>query len=372
MIDATFGFGKAEAPSAAASRDNSLANVAPGTSSFSATLAAQDAAEPNPDQSSEQSTVAPGEPGVSKEVKPKQAKASEADSADDGSEADKAAAAAATLAQMLAGAVPAPLPLAAVLTSESSAPMAADDAAAGKSQPANTLANATQTVITAVATQAGGPMGAGQGGFAAFASLIAASDKPETSIPAASAEGDALTPAAEAKSPAPTTPGLPGLSPFANPLRASALATALDAGQPAGLQATVGTHEWAEELGTRLAVMTAQGDQSGSLRLSPEHLGPLEVQIRMQDDKANVVFGAQHADTRRALEEALPRLREMFAASGLQLGEAGVSREPPRQAQAGWSPRSSGGIASIDAEPMTSAALETQRRYHLGLLDTVA
>lgn len=371
MIEATFSFGKAETPSAVAVRDKSSANVAAGSASFRATLAAQDAAEPKSDQSSEQPAAVPAERVASKEEKPKQAKASEADSADDGSEADKAAAAAATLAQMLAGAAPAPLPPAADLTGELPAVLTADDAPTGEAQPVGTLRDAALTAVTALANQSTGMVSAGQGQVAAFASLLESSSTPESETAVASASSEALTPATEAKSPAPMTPGLPGLSLFANPIRAAALATVIDAGQPVGLQAAVGSHEWAEELGTRLAVMTAQSDQTGSLRLSPEHLGPLEVQIRMQDDKAHVVFGAQHADTRRALEDALPRLREMFAASGLQLGDAGVSREAPRQTQAGWSPRSAGGLAGLESD-ISGPVADVQRRYHLGLLDTLA
>ena len=77
--------------------------------------------------------------------------------------------------------------------------------------------------------------------------------------------------------------------------------------------------------------MVEQGKHTASLRLSPEHLGPLEIQISMNDDQASVYFGAANADTRAALENALPKLREMFASQGLSLTDAGVHREPPRQ-----------------------------------------
>jgi flagellar hook-length control protein FliK len=97
------------------------------------------------------------------------------------------------------------------------------------------------------------------------------------------------------------------------------------------LRSAVGSPRWAEELGSRLVLMTARGNQEGSLTLSPEHLGPLEVRISMSQNTAQVWFGAQHADTRAALAEALPRLREMFAEAGLSLGQAGVSQEAPRR-----------------------------------------
>jgi flagellar hook-length control protein FliK len=93
----------------------------------------------------------------------------------------------------------------------------------------------------------------------------------------------------------------------------------------------VGTPRWAEEIGSRLTLMTQKGEHTASLRLSPEHLGPLEIRIAMRDDQASVWFGAAHADTRAAIEHALPRLRELFAATGMSLADAGVFREPPKQ-----------------------------------------
>ena len=137
------------------------------------------------------------------------------------------------------------------------------------------------------------------------------------------------------------------------------------------LELPVGGQGWAEELGTRLAVMSASGEQTGSLKLSPEHLGPLEVQIRVQDDKATVVFGAQHADTRAALNEALPRLKDLFAASGLQLTDAGVSRDGARQA---LPPRSSRSLfaSNEDSAAAIEPSVAVSSLRHVGLVDAIA
>jgi flagellar hook-length control protein FliK len=137
------------------------------------------------------------------------------------------------------------------------------------------------------------------------------------------------------------------------------------------LREPVGTSRWSEELGTRLTLMAAQGQQSGSLRLSPEHLGPLEVQITIADDRATVQFGAQHSDTRAALTEALPRLREMFASAGLQLGQADVSGQAPRQRAQAPTDTMRRDIGGGDGEP--SPAIASVRSVtHRGLLDTYA
>jgi flagellar hook-length control protein FliK len=88
-------------------------------------------------------------------------------------------------------------------------------------------------------------------------------------------------------------------------------------------------------------MLSARGQHDGSLTLSPEHLGPLEVRITVSQNTDNVWFGAQQADTRAALAEAMPRLRELFAEAGLALGESGVSQQAPRENNAGtvpWGP----------------------------------
>lgn len=118
------------------------------------------------------------------------------------------------------------------------------------------------------------------------------------------------------------------------PAHLHALSTHTQSGQDHGsreLRAPVGTHAWTQQLGDELAWMAQQGRDSASLKLSPEHLGPLEVRISMREGEASVWFGAANAETRSALEQALPRLRELFASQGLALADAGVFREAPRQ-----------------------------------------
>lgn len=157
-------------------------------------------------------------------------------------------------------------------------------------------------------------------------------------------------------------PHLPASSESASPLRQAESAHARPVHVP------VGTAQWADEIGSRMTMMVEQGRHTASLRLSPEHLGPLEVRITMNGDQASVQFGAAHVDTRNAIEDALPRLREMFASQGLSLADANVSREPPRQQPNQAAPSgssSSGGATSDDGAAAVAAA-------PLGLLDTYA
>jgi flagellar hook-length control protein FliK len=136
------------------------------------------------------------------------------------------------------------------------------------------------------------------------------------------------------------------------------------------LRSTVGTAAFNDELGGKLTWMAHQGVETGSLQLSPEHLGPLEVRIQVQNGAASVWFGANHADTRAALEQALPHLRQMFANQGLTLSDAGVSRESPRgqpQKPASSSVSAIGGVGGTEQQSVVSLS---GRRS--GLLDTYA
>lgn len=138
------------------------------------------------------------------------------------------------------------------------------------------------------------------------------------------------------------------------------------------VHAPVGTPRWADELGSRMVLMSLRGQHEGSLNLTPDHLGPLEVRVSVNQGTANVWFGAQHADTRAALAEALPRLRELFAGAGLTLGHAGVSQEAPRQSTRDSEATRFTGPAVGDAVDGLDPAAPATRRVALGLVDTYA
>jgi len=142
----------------------------------------------------------------------------------------------------------------------------------------------------------------------------------------------------------------------------------------ADLKSPVGSSAWEDEIGTHLTWMTQKGLETGSLRVSPEHLGPVEVNISVQNGDASVWFAANHPDTRAALEQALPRLREMFANQGMNLADSGVSRQSLSQQGSRNQSRSAAsqsisGVSAVDASDGSSSA---SARLNLGLVDLYA
>jgi len=90
---------------------------------------------------------------------------------------------------------------------------------------------------------------------------------------------------------------------------------------------------WGDRVGERVLIMAGNRLQNAEIRLTPAEMGPVRVQVMVEDGAANVTFLAQHAVTREALEQALPRLREMLADNGIQLGQTSVSGEGVAQGE---------------------------------------
>ncbi|HHQ4621806.1 TPA: flagellar hook-length control protein FliK [Aeromonas veronii] len=90
------------------------------------------------------------------------------------------------------------------------------------------------------------------------------------------------------------------------------------------------------ELHQKVNVMLAEKLQQAEIQLDPLGLGKVKIQIQMgADSQANVHFVVQHGQTREMLEQAMPRLRDMLAGQGIQLGQTQVQQQSQQQQQQG-------------------------------------
>ena len=85
--------------------------------------------------------------------------------------------------------------------------------------------------------------------------------------------------------------------------------------------------QWGAEMGSQVRWMATQQMQSAEIHINPPQLGPLEVRISMQNEQLHVMFTTHHSMVRDAVEEALPRLRDIFQEQGLNLGNLDVSHQ---------------------------------------------
>lgn len=98
--------------------------------------------------------------------------------------------------------------------------------------------------------------------------------------------------------------------------------------QLAGPDVLLGETGWTRQFAERVGWVIQARVPQAQLSLNPEHLGPIEMSIEVEDAKARVQFTAAHAVTREAIEQSLPRLREMLEQQGLDLAQADVGADP--------------------------------------------
>jgi flagellar hook-length control protein FliK len=131
---------------------------------------------------------------------------------------------------------------------------------------------------------------------------------------------------------------------------------------------------FAPALATQLRWLVQDGVQSAQLRLNPQEMGPVAVQIVIDGREARIDFSAEVAATRSVLEASLPVLAAALDESGLKLTGGGVhdgaaSRHgtPGQQARAGL-PSSAQSGGEHAAAPASGPAPKHSR----GLVDLVA
>ena len=87
-----------------------------------------------------------------------------------------------------------------------------------------------------------------------------------------------------------------------------------------------GRSAWPQAMGKQVLSIINQNIGSAEIRLNPAHLGPIEILIDMTEDQVNVSLTSRHAVVREAMEQALPRLREMLDENGFNLADADISK----------------------------------------------
>jgi flagellar hook-length control protein FliK len=200
------------------------------------------------------------------------------------------------------------------------------------------------------------------------AAEAAISAAPGTAVAAREFHADTVTPAAPALNAAALAVPMP---PTEN------RAVSASPVQPQSLPGSPGQAGWADELGQRLTWMIGNHRQQADLVLSPPRLGHLEVSLKLDGDNASASFISPHPTVRTALEDALPRLREILSQSGITLGQTHVGSEQRQssngeQPAAGFVARASHDYPASISVASTASNLIRPGLRGLGMVDTFA
>lgn len=161
---------------------------------------------------------------------------------------------------------------------------------------------------------------------------------------------------------------------------ASILQTATSAVPAADPHKTIATpltsEHWANDFSQKINWMVSGREQVAELHLNPPDLGPLNVVLKISENQATALFTSPHSAVREAVENAMPKLREMLADNGIMLGNATVSDQSlPDRNTKGFADRDAGMSASLDTPENTGlepAVSITPMRRHNGMVDTFA
>ncbi len=118
----------------------------------------------------------------------------------------------------------------------------------------------------------------------------------------------------------------------------------------AGITEAFGRPAWSQGMGKQILLMINQNISTAEIRLNPAHLGPIEVLIDMSEEQVSVSMNSRHAMVRDAMEQALPKLREMLEQNGFSLADADISKHSFAEQREQNSERNSKGFSGSHVE----------------------
>jgi flagellar hook-length control protein FliK len=85
--------------------------------------------------------------------------------------------------------------------------------------------------------------------------------------------------------------------------------------------------EGQQQLTEKVRWMVNSRNITAEIRLDPPDLGGMNIKVNLSGDSASVSFVVQSQHARDALDQAVPRLREMLEEHGIELGQSSVQQE---------------------------------------------
>lgn len=139
------------------------------------------------------------------------------------------------------------------------------------------------------------------------------------------------------------------------------------------VEAPVKSPAFAGELAEKVVWMAGRQGQVAELTLNPPHLGSVEIRLTVSGGEAGAQFFSANPSVRDAIEAAMPKLRELMAQAGLNLGDANVRDQAFNQERGEGS--SGTRSASLSSEPegtLSGMGNSAPRRIGVGLVDLYA
>lgn len=117
------------------------------------------------------------------------------------------------------------------------------------------------------------------------------------------------------------------------------------------MSSALGTSGWDGEFLGRVNMLIKGGIQEAKIQLSPPEMGRLEIKVSTEGDSAKIMFSVDNIAAKDAIEQAIPRLRELLEQGGLQLAHSEVAdHSQSHQGQGDVDEAALGSDLAMDAE----------------------
>ncbi len=239
----------------------------------------------------------------------------------------------------------------------------ATGAAATAAQAAGSAATPVATAPALVVAQ--GPVLPSVNGTsdaAAIVTQVAASTLADASNGDAHGRGDAGSSGSSAGNSSAGNSSAAAQQLSANP--SSAASTEASPAATLRVGAAVDSAEFPQDLADRVSFMVDSNLGSAKLQVHPPQLGPIELQIAVQGDRAQIWMSTHSAVTREALESSLPKLRDMLGAQGFGQVSVDISQRSFQERSASpapyeWAPSAPRAAASASPQPTSAPRISS-------------
>lgn len=102
----------------------------------------------------------------------------------------------------------------------------------------------------------------------------------------------------------------------------------------------------------RINIMLSKNLKQVDIRLDPPELGRMQIKLGMNNDQATVHITVANQQARDAVEQAMPRLRDMLQQQGLQLAQGSVQQQDSGAQQMASGQQNHAGAGSSGGSPL--------------------
>ncbi|WP_152085498.1 flagellar hook-length control protein FliK [Pseudoalteromonas sp. A25] len=98
----------------------------------------------------------------------------------------------------------------------------------------------------------------------------------------------------------------------------------------------IARNDAAKVLQEKVSMMLNLNNQEAEIRLDPRELGAMQIRIRTDAEQAQVNFVVQNQQAKDLLEQSMPKLKEMLAEQGIELGQSNIEQGDSSQGDQGF------------------------------------